>query len=124
DRGGSSDSDGIRLQNASHVAVEDLVIRNADSSSPRINGCINARGATEDSPMRGNVLRNDRCIDSDAEGFYVSQFHTGLIEGNVISGAGKTGRSRAHGIYLANAGSDGTVIRGNTTSNITSPQSE
>src|SRR5690606_16472895 len=67
DRGGSSDSDGIRLQNASHVAVEGFVIRNADSSSPRINRCISARGATADGPMRGNVLRNNQCIDRSEE---------------------------------------------------------
>jgi len=114
DRAGSS-GDGIRIDNASYIEIEGFEIRNtASSPSQRMLRCISARNASANAPMRGNVLRRNRCIDADQEGIYVSQFSDGLIEDNEISGSGRvSGRSRSHGIYLANAGSDGTVIRGN-----------
>jgi uncharacterized repeat protein (TIGR02543 family) len=122
--GGNSELDGVRLQNVNYVTIEGFVIRNTASSSPRIHRCIAARGATADAPMTGNVMRNNQCIDADAEGLYASQFGNGLIEGNTISGSGKNGAARMHGIYLANAGSDGTVIRGNSISNNPNAESE
>ena len=124
DRGGDSESDGIRLQNVNYVQIEGFVIRNATSSSPRVHRCIAARGATATSPMRGNVIRGNTCTDADAEGFYVSQFGQGLLENNVIANAGRNGQARGHGIYLANGGSDGTTIRGNRISGITNAESE
>lgn len=36
-----------------------------------------------------------------------------MVEGNRISRTGRAGGTRDHGIYLANAGSDGTILRGN-----------
>lgn len=124
DKGGNTESDGIHLQNVNYVQIEGFTIKNTTTSSPRVHRCIAARGATSTSPMRGNILRGNTCTDADAEGFYVSQFGQGLIEGNTISNAGRSGMTRAHGIYLANAGSDGTTIRGNRISSITNAESE
>lgn len=112
-KGGNMENDGIRLQNVNYVQVEGFTIRNDSGSSPRVNRCISARGATADSPMHGNVVRNNSCTNADAEGFYLSQFANGLVEGNTISGAGKNGETRKHGLYLANAGSHDTTIRAN-----------
>jgi parallel beta-helix repeat protein len=63
--------------------------------------------------MRGNVVRNNTCTSADAEGVYLSQYADGLVEGNAISRAGQNGQARMHGLYLANAGSSNTTIRGN-----------
>jgi hypothetical protein len=124
ERGSASEADGIRLQNVSYVSIEGFNVRNTSTSSPRIHRCIAARGAVADAPMRGNVLRGNRCTDADAEGIYASQFNGGLIEGNTVTGSGRNGQTRMHGIYLANAGSDGTVIRGNVIANNGNAESE
>lgn len=105
--------DGVRLQDVSYVVIEGFDIRNSGTNSPRIFRCIAVRGATATRPMTGNVLRGNRCTNADAEGIYVSQFGNGLIEQNVISASGASGAARSHGIYLANAGGDGTIIRAN-----------
>ncbi|MED5619348.1 right-handed parallel beta-helix repeat-containing protein [Ideonella sp. BN130291] len=112
-RGGNSEYDGVRLNNVSYVQIEGFTIRNDSTSSPRINRCISARGATPTSPMHGNVVRNNTCTLANAEGVYLSQFADGLVEGNTISRAGQNGQARMHGLYLANAGSNNTTIRGN-----------
>jgi Right handed beta helix region len=124
DRGSSSEGDGIRLQEVSYVQIEGFTIRNTSSSSTRVHRCIAARGATATSPMRGNVIRRNTCTDADADGFYLSQFSQGLVENNVITNTGRDGEPRGHGIYLANAGSDGTTIRGNRISSINNAESE
>lgn len=124
DRGGNSDSDGIRLQDVSYVAVEGFTIQSGANSSPRVNRCVSARGATADAPMRGNIVRAIQCIQPDSEGFYLSQFANGLIENNVITNPGRNGQTRQHGLYLANAGSDGTTIRGNTITAVVNAESE
>lgn len=111
-------ADGVRLDNASYITVEGFTIRGRDTSGVQqiTERCIAARGATATSPMAGNVLRGNRCTDSGAECFYLSQFSSSLIEGNTILGCGRVVATRNHGIYLANGGSDNTIIRGNTIS--------
>ncbi|MCC7384033.1 MAG: right-handed parallel beta-helix repeat-containing protein [Deltaproteobacteria bacterium] len=116
DRDGPS-GDGIRLQNVSYVAIEGLEIQDVTDR------CIAARGATPTSPMLGNVLRNNRCSRAGTECFYLSELGQSLVEGNVIGGCGAGGGSRNHGIYLANAGSDGTTLRGNTIAGATPSES-
>ena len=107
--------DGIRLENVSYVTVDGLVIQGgAAVSQPITQRCIAARGATATSPMRGNVIRGTTCTNAVLECFYLSQFGGGVVENNVINGCGRGGGTRNHGIYLANAGADNTVIRGNT----------
>lgn len=115
-RAGNTEGDAVHLRNVSYIVIEGFTIRNDTSSSPRIHRCVAARGATAGQPMRGNTLRNNRCIDAEAEGFYLSQFAEGLVEANTISNSGTNGQIRMHGLYLANAGSNGTTIRANTIS--------
>ena len=111
--GGNTENDGVHLKNVSYVEIQGFTIRNDSGSSPRVHRCVAAREASPDNPMHGNILRNNVCTSADAEGLYVSEFADGLIEGNTISGSGKNGQGRAHGLYLANAGSNNTTIRGN-----------
>jgi parallel beta-helix repeat protein len=104
--------DGIRLQDVDYITIEGFSIRNSQDR------CIAARGATATSPMRGNVIRDNTCTDAGHEGFYLSQYSNGLVENNVITGTGAVNPDKSHGIYLANGGSDFTVIRGNVISQV------
>ncbi len=99
--------DGVRFQNVSYVHVVGLDIQKMPQR------CIAARGATPATPMKGLAIRNNRCALSEVEGFYLSEVSQSVVEGNDISGTGAKGDSRSHGIYLANAGSDDTVLRWN-----------
>ncbi|HMR74411.1 MAG TPA: right-handed parallel beta-helix repeat-containing protein, partial [Polyangiaceae bacterium] len=69
--------------------------------------------ASPTTPMKGLAIRNNRCVLPEVEGFYLSEVSQSVVEGNDISGTGAKGNSRSHGIYLANAGSDDTVLRWN-----------
>ena len=109
--------DGIRLQNVSYVTLEGFRIEDPPQR------CIAARGASPTSPMVDLVIRRNICRNSTVEGFYLSEVSMSLVEGNDISGTGVTGDTRSHGIYLANAGSDGTTIRGNLIANAMSSES-
>jgi hypothetical protein len=98
---------GVFLRNVSHVTIEGL----------RIVG-MTARGlahreATPTEPSVGLIIRGNVVQDSGAEGMYLSEVSQALIEDNEISGSGASGADLTHGIYLANAGSDGTTLRRN-----------
>jgi hypothetical protein len=110
--------DGIRLQDVSYVTIDGFRIQGVSQR------CIAARGATADSPMRSNIVRNNTCTNAGTECIYVSQFSGSLLENNVLSNCGISGAAKSHGIYLANAGSDNTTIRGNTISVATPAESE
>jgi parallel beta-helix repeat protein len=58
--------------------------------------------------MRGVIVRNNTVQNSYRANIYLSQVAESLIEGNIAFGS-----ERSHGIYLANGGSDNTVLRGN-----------
>lgn len=100
--------DGMRLQNVSYVVIDGFYIRDVSER------CIAARGATPAEPMNGLVIRNNTCTNGGIQGFYLSQVANSLIENNSISNIRGAGGTEGHGIYLANAGSDNTIIRGNT----------
>jgi parallel beta-helix repeat protein len=100
--------DGIRLQDVDYITIEGFTIQDPDIR------CIAARGASPTSPMRGNVIRGNTCTDAGREGFYLSQYGNGLVENNTITRTGVRNQDKSHGMYLANAGSDNTIIRGNT----------
>lgn len=106
ERGGPT-GDGVRLENVSYVIVEGFHVLDPTAR------CVAARGATAQAPMVGNQVRAITCESSGLEGFYLSQFSRGAVVGNHIARTGRAGGTRDHGIYLANAGSDGTELRGN-----------
>jgi len=94
----------IYLEDVSWVVLEGFTVER--DGLPGIG--IGAHDARPERPMRGLVIRNNIVRDSGSTNIYLSQAADSVIEGNVASG------SRAsHGIYLANAGSDDTVLRGN-----------
>lgn len=99
--------DGIRIQNASHVRV--IGFRVADVPQR----CIAARGATPDAPMVDVWVVGNDCRRAGVEGLYLSELSDSHVELNVIVDSGQSGSTRSHGIYLANAGSDGTTLCGN-----------
>lgn len=112
--------DGVRFQNVSHVTVDGFRIQDTTAR------CIAARGATPTSPMTSLVIRNNVCANGGTQGFYLSEVANSVVENNRISGIrGDSANNNGHGIYLANAGSDNTVIRGNVIfDNLGSPSAE
>jgi hypothetical protein len=96
------------LQNVSYVAIEGFKIENVSGRG------IAHRGATPDTPVHGLEIRNNAINTTGGEGMYLSEVADSLVENNTIVGAGTGGSSLSgHGIYLANAGSDGTTLRSN-----------
>ena len=99
--------DGVRLENVSDVTIAGFTI---EGSTER---CIAARGATPEAPMARLTILDNTCHGAGHEGFYLSEASYSLVQGNTISESGQNGEPRGHGIYLANAGSDHTVLRRN-----------
>lgn len=100
--------DGVRFQNVSHVTVDGFRIQDTTAR------CIAARGATPSSPMTDLVVRNNVCINGGTQGFYLSEVSNSVIENNRISRIrGDSANNNGHGIYLANSGSDNTILRAN-----------
>jgi hypothetical protein len=103
----SSSGDGIRLNNVSDVTLDGFQIVSSEDKD------IAARGATPTNPMVRLIIRNNICRNSAHESIYLSEVANSLIEYNVITGNTTNVYYRNHGIYLANAGSDNTILRGN-----------
>ena len=100
---------GIFIDNSSYLVIDGFTVQNTAQKA------IAARGATPTSPMRGLTIRNNTVRNSQQEGMYLSQVSASLIENNTITDVGlERKETTGHGIYLANAGSDNTTIRGNT----------
>ena len=96
--------DGIYLRRASYVTIEGFEV---DGGGAMRFG-IATHDATANKPMRGVWILDNSVHDADSTNIYVSNTADSLVQGNVAY------RSRnSHGIYLANAGSDNTVLRGN-----------
>ena len=100
---------GIYINNASYVTVEGFSVSGTSSKG------IAARGATPTSPMHGVQILSNKITNTREEGLYLSQLESSLVEGNTVTNVGTGGVTETgHGMYLANAGSDNTVVRGNT----------
>jgi parallel beta-helix repeat protein len=94
----------IYLEDVSWLILEGFTVERA--GMPGFG--IGAHDALPERPMRGLVVRNNVVRDSGSTNIYLSQVADSVIEGNIASGS-----HSSHGIYLANAGSDNTVLRGN-----------
>jgi nitrous oxidase accessory protein NosD len=100
---------GIYIENASYVTIDGFRVSGTSSKG------IAARGATATSPMRGVHVLNNVVTNTREEGMYLSQIESSLVEGNTLQDVGTSGTTTTgHGLYVANAGSDNTIIRGNT----------
>lgn len=98
----NSNNEGITLSNASYVTVEGFTVTGMPSYGLATHGAISTN------PMRGLTIRNNTVQNSVSSNIYLSQVADSLIEGNTASGS-----VASHGIYLANGGSDNTILRGN-----------
>ncbi len=98
---------GVWLRNVSYVTIEGLRIVGVSERG------VAHREASPTDPSVGLIIRGNTVQDAGREGMYLSEVSDSLIEGNSISGSGTSGADRTHGMYLANAGSDGTILRGN-----------
>jgi parallel beta-helix repeat protein len=113
----SSTSDGVFLSNVSYVTIQGFVIQNMPQR------CVSARNGSPTSPMKGLTIVGNSCTNAGREGFYLSQASASLVQGNTITNTGMDGADRGHGIYLANAGSDNTTLKGNRISGMNAPDS-
>lgn len=95
-------NEGITLSNASHVTVEGFTV----TGMPGYGLATHDSSATN--PVRGLVIRNNTVSNSGSSNIYLSQVADSLVEGNIARGS-----IASHGIYLANGGSDNTILRGN-----------
>ena len=98
----NSSGEGITLSNSHYVTVEGFAVTGMSGYG------LATHNASATSPIRGLIIRNNRVQNSGSTNIYLSQVADSLIEGNVTSGS-----ATSHGIYLANGGSDNTVLRGN-----------
>jgi len=96
--------DGIYLRRASFVTIRGFEVVAHD-----MRYGIAGHDARAKKPMRGVEILDNVVVGAWSSGIYMSHVADSLIEGNTSSGA-----QEEHGIYLANAGSDNTVLRGNT----------
>ena len=96
--------DGIYLRRASFVTI-----RGFEIVANEMRHGIGAHDARANRPMRGLEILDNVVVGAWTSGIYMSHVADSLIAGNTSSGA-----QEEHGIYLANAGSDNTVLRGNT----------
>ena len=117
DAPGPEEDTGIYLCATSWVLIEGLHVVDMPGRG------IAHRCATADEPSQGIYLLGNRVERSGLEGVYLSQAAASLVEGNVIRDPGTTGDVRSHGLYLANAGSDRTTIRGNDISGANADES-
>lgn len=104
-RGSASDSI-IRITNASYITIDGFRVTNSDGTSLGVA----ARGANGNNPMRGLTISNNDVSGFPTTNMYFSQVSESLIENNAAYNS-----SAGHGIYLANGGSDNTILRGNQT---------
>lgn len=99
---------GIYLKRVSFVTLQGFNIQACKLK------CVASREATATLPVRGLTIRGLTITNGRQEGMYLSQVADSLIEGNSITQVGlDLVETTGHGIYLANAGSDGTTIRKN-----------
>lgn len=99
----AGDDRGIHLSRVSYVEIRDFVV-----SAARMRQGIAASDATANNPMRGLMIVGNEVSGARSTNIYLSQVADSLVAGNTASGS-----RESHGIYLANAGSDGTELRGN-----------
>lgn len=98
----NGNNEGITLSNASYVTVEGFRV----TGMPQYG--LATHNATATDPIRGLLIRNNTVQNSASSNIYLSQVADSIVENNTVSGS-----AASHGIYLANGGSDNTVLRGN-----------
>lgn len=98
----NSGGEGITIDDSDYVTIQGFTVDGMPGYG------LATHGATATSPMRWLEIRNNTVRNSGSSNIYLSQVANSVVEGNVA-----TGSSTSHGIYLANGGSDDTVLKGN-----------
>ncbi len=96
-------NEGIYLSRTSYVTIEGFEI-----DARGMKRGIGSHDSSANKPSRGLEILNNTVYGADQTNIYLSHARDALIEGNVAYDS-----VDAHGIYLTNAGSDDTVLRGN-----------
>ena len=96
----------IYIENSSFITIDGFRIDARNS----FGYGIGAHDARFYRPMLGLVISNNEVFGAPSTNIYLSQVADSLIEGNTTYDS-----QDSHGIYLANAGSKNTTIRGNNT---------
>jgi len=99
----SGGDEGIYLRRVSFVTVRGFDIR-----AEGMRRGIAARDARAAKPARGLEILDNVVTGAESTNIYLSHVADSLVAGNVAANS-----QGSHGIYLANAGSDDTELRGN-----------
>jgi len=94
----------IYIDDSSFITIDGFRV---DARKSHGNG-IGAHDARFYRPMLGLVISNNEVFGAPLSNIYLSHVADSLIEGNTVYDS-----EESHGIYLANAGSKNTTIRGN-----------
>ncbi|MFO0613854.1 MAG: right-handed parallel beta-helix repeat-containing protein [Polyangiaceae bacterium] len=106
----------IRIENAGYITIEGFVVKGSGQPQPYDYdyACVAARGATPDAPMHGLAFRFNDVSGCSPSGLYLSEAEGLLLEGNSIhDNVLEQENGNGNGVYLANAGTDNVVVRGN-----------
>jgi hypothetical protein len=98
----NSSGEGVTISKANYVTIDGFKI----SAMSGYGLATHDAGPT--TPMRGLIIRNNVVQNSGSTNIYLSEVADSLVEGNSASGS-----ATSHGIYLANGGSDNTVLKSN-----------
>ena len=98
----NGNGEGVTINNTHYIIIEGFTV----SGMPRAG--IASHKASAAWPMRGVIIRRNTVRDSGSTNIYLSQTADSLVERNLASGS-----ISSHGIYLANGGSDNTILHGN-----------
>lgn len=98
----NSSGEGITISNASYVTIDGFSISGMSGYG------LATHDASPTNPMHGLIIRNNIVRNSGSTNIYLSEVADSLVEGNSASGS-----ATSHGIYLANGGSDNTILKGN-----------
>jgi len=99
------DGYGIFLSNVSYVTIQGFKVQGMENMG------IVLRHASPYNPVHGLIIRNNTVIDCTSVGMYFSEVMDSLIENNEVAHCGLEG---THCLYMANAGTGSTIIRGNS----------
>ena len=103
---GGSSQGRVLVSNSNYVTIEGFTIENAGSY------CLAARDASANNPMVGVTFQFNTVRNCGSTNIYMSHASYSLMLGNTTYGS-----QSSHGIYLSNAGSDNTIIKGNRSYN-------
>ncbi len=101
------DGYGVHLRNVSYITIKGFTVSGVDEMG------IAHRGAQPTKPVHGLIISGNKVVGSGSVGMYLSEVADSLVEENEIDHCGWGAQGTTHCMYMANAGTDGTIIRQN-----------